>query len=165
MASSKKKFGVVQPRKFISRVKKENGTSFSVEFPLYHCTIILLITLLYHCTIILLITLLYQCTTALLYHYITVPLHHCTIIPMYYYTNVPLYQCTVIPVPIYHYSTYHYTTTEPLYQYTIASVCRCIHSNDFFHTVIFNNMQQQDSHELLNYLLNTIADLLAGKTD
>ena len=25
-------------------------------------------------------------------------------------------------------------------------------------------MQQQDSHELLNYLLNTIADLLAGNT-
>lgn len=29
--------------------------------------------------------------------------------------------------------------------------------------VIFNNMQQQDSHELLNYLLNTIADLLAAQ--
>lgn len=27
---------------------------------------------------------------------------------------------------------------------------------------LFNNMQQQDAHEFLNYLLNTIADLLAG---
>ncbi len=30
--------------------------------------------------------------------------------------------------------------------------------------VIFNNMQQQDAHEFLNYLLNTIADLLIGKS-
>ena len=30
-------------------------------------------------------------------------------------------------------------------------------------TVVFDNMQQQDAHEFLNYLLNTIADLLAGE--
>lgn len=29
-------------------------------------------------------------------------------------------------------------------------------------TEIFDNLQQQDAHEFLNYLLNTIADLLAG---
>ena len=28
--------------------------------------------------------------------------------------------------------------------------------------VLFDNMQQQDAHEFLNYLLNTIGDLLAG---
>ncbi|XP_019862337.1 PREDICTED: ubiquitin carboxyl-terminal hydrolase 12-A-like, partial [Amphimedon queenslandica] len=28
--------------------------------------------------------------------------------------------------------------------------------------VVFDNMQQQDAHEFLNYLLNTIADLLKG---
>jgi len=31
------------------------------------------------------------------------------------------------------------------------------------HTVVFDNLQQQDAHEFLNYLLNTIADLLAGR--
>lgn len=30
----------------------------------------------------------------------------------------------------------------------------------FFFAVVFDNMQQQDAHEFLNYLLNTIADLL-----
>ena len=29
--------------------------------------------------------------------------------------------------------------------------------------VVFDNMQQQDAHEFLNYLLNTVADLLAGE--
>lgn len=29
-----------------------------------------------------------------------------------------------------------------------------------FFAVVFDNMQQQDAHEFLNYLLNTIADLL-----
>ena len=29
--------------------------------------------------------------------------------------------------------------------------------------VLFDNMQQQDAHEFLNYLLNTIADLLQGE--
>ncbi len=29
--------------------------------------------------------------------------------------------------------------------------------------VAFDNMQQQDAHEFLNYLLNTIADLLDGE--
>ena len=31
--------------------------------------------------------------------------------------------------------------------------------------VIFDNMQQQDAHEFLNYLLNTIGDLLEGIVD
>lgn len=30
--------------------------------------------------------------------------------------------------------------------------------------VLFDNMQQQDAHEFLNYLLNTIGDILAGGT-
>ena len=30
------------------------------------------------------------------------------------------------------------------------------------YAVLFDNMQQQDAHEFLNYLLNTIGDLLAG---
>ena len=30
-------------------------------------------------------------------------------------------------------------------------------------SALFDNMQQQDAHEFLNYLLNTIADLLQGK--
>ena len=32
-----------------------------------------------------------------------------------------------------------------------------------FAAVLFDNMQQQDAHEFLNYLLNTIADLLQGE--
>ncbi len=32
-----------------------------------------------------------------------------------------------------------------------------------FYIVAFDNMQQQDAHEFLNYLLNTIGDLLDGK--
>ena len=34
----------------------------------------------------------------------------------------------------------------------------------FSSSVAFDNMQQQDAHEFLNYLLNTIADLLEGET-
>lgn len=30
------------------------------------------------------------------------------------------------------------------------------------YVVLFDNMQQQDAHEFLNYLLNTIGDLVAG---
>lgn len=32
-----------------------------------------------------------------------------------------------------------------------------------FFTELFDNYMQQDAHEFLNYLLNTIADLLQGK--
>ena len=45
-------------------------------------------------------------------------------------------------------------TTVHLY---VMCVCVCIS------TVVFNNMQQQDAHEFLNYLLNTVGDLLAGQ--
>ena len=37
-------------------------------------------------------------------------------------------------------------------------VCVCVGA------AVFDNMQQQDAHEFLNYLLNTVADLLAGNT-
>jgi len=33
----------------------------------------------------------------------------------------------------------------------------------YFSTELFDNYMQQDAHEFLNYLLNTIADLLQGK--
>lgn len=33
----------------------------------------------------------------------------------------------------------------------------------FLFTELFDNYMQQDAHEFLNYLLNTIADLLQGK--
>lgn len=32
-----------------------------------------------------------------------------------------------------------------------------------FFTELFDNYMQQDAHEFLNYLLNTIADLLQGE--
>lgn len=32
-----------------------------------------------------------------------------------------------------------------------------------FASELFDNYMQQDAHEFLNYLLNTIADLLQGK--
>ena len=34
--------------------------------------------------------------------------------------------------------------------------------NSLCYAVLFDNVQQQDAHEFLNYLLNTIGDLLAG---
>ena len=34
----------------------------------------------------------------------------------------------------------------------------------FFSVELFDNYMQQDAHEFLNYLLNTIADLLQGNS-
>ena len=34
----------------------------------------------------------------------------------------------------------------------------------FFPIELFDNYMQQDAHEFLNYLLNTIADLLQGNS-
>lgn len=80
IAQSKKKVGVLYPKKFITKVKKENGKTF-----------------------------------------------------------VNLYQAVVLLIHL---------------VMLFISV--------FFLTALFDNMQQQDAHEFLNYLLNTIADLLQG---
>ena len=49
----------------------------------------------------------------------------------------------------------------------LVYVCICEYSLfswlAFLTSVAFDNMQQQDAHEFLNYLLNTIADLLEGE--
>ena len=37
-----------------------------------------------------------------------------------------------------------------------------VNVSKFIYLVVFDNMQQQDAHEFLNYLLNTVADLLVG---
>ena len=38
-----------------------------------------------------------------------------------------------------------------------------LHVIVFFVTELFDNYMQQDAHEFLNYLLNTVADLLQGE--
>ena len=47
----------------------------------------------------------------------------------------------------------------------LISLSLSLSAHIFVHVcvVVFDNMQQQDAHEFLNYLLNTVADLLAGE--
>ena len=40
---------------------------------------------------------------------------------------------------------------------------RCFDILGFVFAELFDNYMQQDAHEFLNYLLNTIADLLQGE--
>lgn len=48
----------------------------------------------------------------------------------------------------------------------MAVVLLCVVCNaDYFTLIVelFDNYMQQDAHEFLNYLLNTVADLLQGE--
>ena len=81
-------------------------------------------------------------------------------------TSTPNHHTTHIT----HTNTSHYThhtlhTSHTTHKHITLHTSHTTHTHiTHAHTniEIFDNLQQQDAHEFLNYLLNTIADLLAG---
>ena len=61
-----------------------------------------------------------------------------------------------------HTHTHHTHTTHTTHTTYTHNTHTHAHTHTYVQVALFDNAQQQDAHEFLNYLLNTIGDLLLG---